>query len=150
MNAKYSLQLFAAFLCASIMVACSKGSDPVSSNTYTNPETIPGTSNTMIFSVDGSPIVISQAFGFKGILLGDTINIIAGADNSNTKGIGLGLLGVHVSGTYPIGTEDTTGGMIQAIDMDYLYYLPGDTVKYLTPQPVIGSPPIGTLKLSEL
>jgi hypothetical protein len=40
--------------------------------------------------------------------------------------------------------------MPQAIDMDYIYYLPGDTIKYLTPQPTIGSPPVGTLKLAEL
>ena len=49
-----------------------------------------------------------------------------------------------------IGTEAMIGGKPQAVDMDYIYYLPGDTVKYLTPQPVIGNPSVGTLKITEL
>jgi hypothetical protein len=142
-------RIFAACLCACALLACSKGSDPVSTITYTNPETIPSTSNTMIFSIDGSPVSTYFAFSAKGVLFGDTMNIVAGANYSQV-GAGIGLLGIHGSGTYPIGTEDTSGGMIQAIDMDYIYFLPGDTVKYLTPQPVIGSPPVGTLKLAEL
>ncbi len=149
MNIIHHLRFIIICLFISQFIACSKGSDTVSPATYTDPETIPTTSNTMIFSVDGSAITIDQAFPFKGIHLGDTMSILVGADTTG-KGTGLNLLGVHMAGTYPIGTEDTTGGNIQEIEMDYTYFLGGDTVVYLTPRPVPGSPAVGTLKVTEL
>ena len=143
------LRILPAVVLALTLLSCSNGGDASSSNTYTDPLTIPTTLNTMIFSVDGSAIEITPAYTYLGTLLGDTVTLVAGVDN-NGKATGVGLLGIHAAGTYPIGSEDTTGGNIQAIDMDYIYYLPGDTVKYLTPQPIPGSPSVGTLKLTEL
>ena len=41
-------------------------------------------------------------------------------------------------------------GLIRAVNMDYIYHLPGDTVEYISPQPVFGTPSVGTLKIFEL
>jgi len=149
MRTIHYLRLLAASLCACSLLACSKGSDSVSPNTNTDAETIPSTPNTMTVSIDGSAVITLLTFGAKGILFGDTMSLAAGVDITQ-RGVGLGLLGIHAAGTYPIGTEDTVAGMPQAVVMDYIYYLPGDTIKYLTPQPTLGSPPVGTLKLAEL
>ena len=148
MNIKHYLRLLAASLLACTLLSCSKGGDTIGPVNTNDAETIPSTANTMIVSIDGAATITLQAYGVKALISGDTMSIVAGSDNQ--KGVGLGLLGIHSAGTYPIGTEDIAGGRIQAVIMDYIYYLPGDTVKYLTPQPTQGSPPVGTLKLAEL
>jgi len=147
MNIKHYLRLLAASLLACTFLSCSKGGDTIGP-VNTNAELVPSTANTMIVSIDGAATITLQAYGVKALISGDTMSIVAGSDNQ--KGVGLGLLGIHSAGTYPIGTEDIAGGRIQAVVMDYIYYLPGDTVKYLTPQPTPGSPSVGTLHLAEL
>lgn len=137
-------------LSALLFVSCSKGGDTIGVvNTGDNTGAIPSTKNTMTVTINGT-VKTFQAFGFKFDLIGgDTSILVAGASPSY-EGVGFGTLLIHSTGKYNVGGMDSSGILKPIVTMNYQYIAPGnDSVTYAT-EAVIGTPPVGTLTITEL
>lgn len=148
---RYSFSLLLLIVFLGLLNSCGSTDSTTSAPPFVNPGGVPTTINTMTATIDGKDFKSVFCVGLK-VFIDDTITsiIISGADL--TRGLGLGITGHKTTGTYPVGSMDTSGGAIRFITMNYNEIKASihDTLFYQTPFASPDDPPVGSLTIVEL
>jgi hypothetical protein len=150
MAMRFTFSLHSLVVLLGFLTSCGSTDNSSNSAPFVNPGGVPSTVNTLTATIDGKDFKSVLCFGSKFVFF-DTNIIVSGVDLNN-QGIGIGITGYNTPGTYPMGSMDTSNGMIRFNIMTFTTIISSthDTLEYQTPTGSPGDPGVGSITIVEL